>query len=556
MATLLVPPLDLAYPTLGPAVAQFIEERCVYGPGSLAGRPAEITPEFRAQLYRMYEVFPQGHDLAGRRRFQRGDLEERKGTAKTERAAWIAFAELHPESPVRCDGFDAYGNPVGRPVEFPYIPMMAVSEEQVSELAFGVLKYVIENGPDADLFDVSLERIIRMGSRGQEDGKAVPVSGSPGSRDGALTTFQHFDEPHRLFMPRARHAHETMMQNLAKRPLEDPWALYTSTAGASGQGSIQEDIRQEAEEIGQGKVEDPSLFFFARWAGDKHDDLSTVEKRVAAVSEATGPTGEYGPGQFLRIAKDYDRKGMDKAYWERVYLNRWHSSGSQAFNISTMRENGLLVPGQRIARGRRVTVGFDGARRRDSTGFVITDVETGLQELVGAWEQPDKVLTPEQAREWEVPEDEVTQTFEWIMSEWDVLLFYGDPPYWTDTMGKWAGEHDVVEEWWTNRHKVMAYALQAFVEAMETAAVAFGGSEERHDDLIRHFGNAGKKELRILDDEGNPLWIIGKLDGRLENKMDFAMCSVLSWAACLAARKGGALKKKNTNVMTVPMRVR
>lgn len=556
MATLIVPPLDLQFPTLGPALADFIEERCVYGPGSLAGRPAVLDKEKRAALYRLYEVFPAGHALAGRRRFQRGAIEWRKGMAKTEFAAWIAFCELHPEAPVRGDGFDAHGNPVGRPVDFPYIPMMAVSEQQVSELAYGVLKYVVEQGPDADLFDASMERIMRLGSRGQDDGKAVPVSAAPGSRDGALTTFQHFDEPHRLYLARARDTHETMLQNLPKRPLEDPWALYTSTAGASGQNSIEEDLRHEAEDIDRGLVEDPSLFFFARWAGEEHDDLSTVDKRVAAVAEATGPVGELGPGQFLRIAKDYDRKGMDKAYWERVYLNRWRSGGSQAFNITAMRENGLLVPGQRIARGRRVTVGFDGARRRDSTGFVITDVETGLQELVGAWEQPDRILTPAQAADWEVPEDEVNQTLEWIMSEWDVLLFYGDPPYWTDTMGKWAGEYDVVEEWWTNRHKVMAYSIRAFVEATETAAVAFGGSEERHEDLVRHLGNSGKQELRILDDQGQPLWVIGKVDGKLENKMDFAMCSVLSWQACLDARKGGALKKKNTNVMTVPLRVR
>src|SRR5213076_3020713 len=118
VAVLIVPPLDLSYPTLGPAIADFIEDRCVFGPGSLAGRPAVLDAEKRAALYRLYEVFPQGHPLEGRRRFQRGGIEWRKGTAKTEFAGWVTFAELHPESPVRCDGFDSNGDPVGRPVAF------------------------------------------------------------------------------------------------------------------------------------------------------------------------------------------------------------------------------------------------------------------------------------------------------------------------------------------------------------------------------------------------------------------------------------------------------
>lgn len=225
MAVLIVPPLDLSYPTLGPQVCQFIEERMVFGPGSLSGQPARLDDEKRGIIYRLYEIYPQGHRLAGRRRFQRGAIEVRKGLAKTELAAWISGCELHPEAPVRCDGFDASGNPVGRPVESPVIPMMAVTEEQVEELAYGVLKYVLENGPDAELFVITKEKIIRKGWNGTEDGFVVAVSNAPGSRDGARTTFQHFDEPHRLFMQRMRDAHETMLQNMPKRPLEDPWTL-------------------------------------------------------------------------------------------------------------------------------------------------------------------------------------------------------------------------------------------------------------------------------------------------------------------------------------------
>jgi phage terminase large subunit-like protein len=50
----------------------------------------------------MYEIYPQGHTQAGRRRFKRVGLSLAKGLAKTEFAAWIAACELHPDAPVRC----------------------------------------------------------------------------------------------------------------------------------------------------------------------------------------------------------------------------------------------------------------------------------------------------------------------------------------------------------------------------------------------------------------------------------------------------------------------
>jgi hypothetical protein len=554
VAVLIVPPVDLSFPTLGPALADFIEATWVYGPGSLAGQPAVIDPEFRGVLYRLYEVYPKGHRLAGRRRFQRGAIEWRKGLAKTEKAAWISGCELHPEAPVRCDGFDARGNPVGKPVAFPYIPMMAVTEEQVSELAYGVLKYIIENSPDVDLFDCSLDRIIRLGRNGQAEGKAVPVATAPGSRDGALTTFQHFDEPHRLILQTAKAAHVTMDANLAKRPLEDPWALYTSTAGQPGQNSIEEDVRAEAEMIDRGEIEAPALFFFARWAGPEHKDLEArsatgtspavtsaqaLANRIAAIADATGPAGEYGPGQFETIAKMWDRPKADKAYLERVWMNRWRKSGSMAFDLKKI--EGLCRSGEVIPDGAFITLGFDGARFRDATGIVATDIATGLQQLLGGWERPADV------EDWEIDEGEVTSVLEDAHTRFDVWRGYYDPPHWTETIGaysvKWP---DQVEEWWTARPKTMAYTLREVVEAIDTGTITFGGTTEQHDDLIRHIGNAGRKDLRLLDDEGKPLWVLCKIEGKQELKFDYAMASVLSWKACMDARKSGAKPKRRT----------
>ena len=537
---------------------EFIEERFVFGPGSLSGQPAQLDDEKYAALCRMYEVFPKGHRFEGRRRFQRGGIEWRKGLAKTEFAAWVVGLELHPEAPVR--GYFEGGQLRGKPVDFPYIPMMAVAKEQVEELAFGVLKYVIGEGPDADLFDITDERVMRLGRFGQDDGKAVPVAGAPGSRDGALTTFMHFDEPHRLKLPSHKAAYETMMANLSKRPLEDPWALHTSTAGAPGENSVEEDLRAEAESIDRGEIDEPALFFFARWADEsKHSDLTTREQRVAAIAEATGPVGEYGPGQFENIAKNWERPKADKAYLERVWLNRWRQSGSTFFDRKQLDD--LLSPGELIPRGAFVALGFDGARFRDATAIVATEIHTGLQELIGLWERP------EDADDWEVPEDEVTATFEDAMKRYRVFKLYADPPHWTETIGSWYAKYPgQVEEWHTKRHGLMAYTLREFQEAIDAGTIRFGGRVNSdfvigktlspHDDLIRHLGNAGKKELRLRDDHGEPLYVMQKQDGQMGLKFDAAMAAVLSWKARLDALKGGAkpVQKKRAVIRKIGTR--
>ena len=554
MGTLVVPgPDESPWPTLGPQICDLIEDRFIYGPGSLKGRPYVIDPEFRAFLYRAYEVYPQGHRLAGRRRFKRVGLSVRKGLAKTEKMAIVSGVELHPEGPVRCDGFDAAGEPVGRPVVDPYIPMLAVTQDQVEELAYGALYVMLTEGPDADLFDASLERIVRLDDWGRADGKAVPLANSPGPRDGARTTLNCFDEPHRLFLPRAVEAHETMVANLEKRVLEDPWGLYVGTAGEPEQGSVAEGLHVEAEQIRDGKITDPQLFYFHRDASPGHD-LATLDGRIAAVAEATGPAGEFGPGQFESIARQWDRPRADKAYLERVWLNRWVKSARQAFDPTawaalTVRDGSPVEP---IRAGSLVTAGFDGARYRDATALVVTDIPTGVQQVWGLWERPpDASDEPDSPRYWEAPEPEITASVEDLMRTMQVWKLYADPPHWTETVGSWAGRWPgVVEEWWTNRMRAMAFAVRAYHEGITSGQVAWSERAPYAADFARHVGAAGRKNVNLWDDDGEQLFILEKI--HRDRKYDAAMAGCLSWRARLDALAKGVKPR----TPSIPRRIR
>jgi hypothetical protein len=536
LTTLIVPPLERRpWPTLGPDVCDFIESFLVYGPGERKGDRYEIEPEFRAQIYRSYEVFPKDHRLAGRRRFKRVALEMRKGTAKTEKAALLAICEAHPAAPVRCDGWRWRGKwvPVGRGVRDPYIPMLAYTKDQVDELAFFVAKSIIEESDVAGDFDTGEERILVLDDRGKAAGKIVGLAGSPAARDGARTTFQHFDEPHRLSLPKQKKAHSTMLENVPKRVGADAWSLETTTAGEPGEGSVAEDTRFYAEQIAAGKVDDPRLFYFARWAPDTMP-MDTPEQVREALLEASGPAAEWS-GDIDALVSRWFEPRTDRSFFRRVWLNQWVPGGGRAFDPDLFRR--LADPAASIPEGSMITLGFDGARRHDSTGLVATEVETGLQSVLGVWERPDHA-----GDDWEIDAGDVEAVLVTAFDRWKVWRLYADPPYWADQLDAWAGRWgERVVKWWTNRRVPMAYAVRAYRDAILDGSLSHDG----HPVYEAHVGNAVRKELPGLrDEDGEPLWLIRKERPDSPKKIDLAMAGCLSWEARGDAIAAGALKVK------------
>jgi phage terminase large subunit-like protein len=486
--------------------------------------PAILDDEKRALIWRIYEIYPQGHIQAGRRRFKRIGLSLAKGLAKTELAAWIAACELHPEAPVRCDGFDRRGNPLGAPVRDPYIPMVAYTEEQSDELCYGALKAILEESPIRDDFDIGLERIMRR----QGDGKVVSLSTSPSARDGARTTFQVADETHWWTNPRLIKAHQTMMANLPKRKLSDAWALEVTTAPEPGTGSVAESTMEYAKSIKEGRAKDSRLFFFHRQASDSLD-LETEEGARAAVIEASGPAAAWR--DIDAIVELWRDPTTDRTYWERVWCNRLVRSSNKAFDVEQWKE--LIKEENPVKSGDLITLGFDGAQFHDSTGLVATHVDTGFQWVFGAWECPFG-----HDGNWQVPTDEVDAAVDAAFKEYNVWRLYADPPYWQSWIAKWAGKYGTerVIEWWTNRRRQMSYALEGYSTAIASRDISHDGNKI----LSRHIGNSYRHNLPIKDEEGKALWLIKKERHDSPHKIDVAMASILSWEARTDAITAGA----------------
>ena len=527
MAVLTVPDdKGLWYPSLGGLVCYFIEENLVFGPGDLRGMPAKLDDDKRALIWRMYEVYPQGHAVAGRRRFKRCALSLAKGLAKTEFAAWIAACELHPDAPVRCVGWDKKGNPLGGPVTDPYIPMVAYTEEQSDELCYGTLKVILEEGPLRDDFDIGLERIMRK--RG--DGKVVSLSSSPNARDGARTTFQVADETHWWTLRRLKQAHQTMMANIPKRKEADAWGLEVTTAPEPGAGSVAEGAYEYAQAIHEGRIKDARFFYYHRQAADSHK-LDTTEDVRAAVIEALGSAAAWR--DVDAIVELWRDPTTDRTYFDRVFCNRLVKSSLKAFDADAWKA--LQRPDNPVKDGDMITLGFDGGMFHDGTALIGTHIISGYQFVLGAWECPPG------RKDWQVPEHEVNETVAEAFSRWNVWRMYCDPPYWQSWIAAWAGRYNPekladgkVVEWWTNRRKQMSYALETFETGIKSRQISHDGSQL----LTRHIANAFRSELRMRDeDTGKPLWLIHKERSDSPNKIDAAMAAVLSWQARMDAIK-------------------
>lgn len=266
-------------------------------------------------------------------------------------------------------------------------------------------------------------------------------------------------------------------------------------------------------------------FALHEWAleiGEDQDDLNLVKQANPA------------PWQTLETLRErHDSPSMTPWQWARFACGVWGVGDEPYFDIDVWNE--LAADGDEIKPGRLITLGFDGARRHDATAIVATDVESGHQQLIGAWERP-----PHAADDWEIDEGEVDEVMAYAFKRWKVWRLYGDPPYWESALDRWAGEYGSqrVVRWWTNRLKATALALLAWRNDMRPGVLSHDGDPL----LARHIGNAVRKNTRMREGD-QELAVIRKDGPKSPRKIDAAMAGCLSWKARGDAIETGALNE-------------
>ena len=511
--------LEYEHPTLGAQVADWIETNCVIPDGDHAGEPFVLTDEqlhFICDFYRLKNDADAEHPNNAFA-YRRGMLVRPQKWGKGPLSAAMILAEA--AGPVLFDGWDADGYPVGRPWSTPWIQVVAVSEDQTDNVWNALVPMIELGGLRAEIPDTGKTRINLTTDVGV--GKIEPVTSAALSRLGQRITFAVHDETHSW----TRHnggvkLADTQRRNLAGmggRSLETTNA-WDPTENSVAQQTVEADLKDvlvdmnAAPELSIRNKADRRKMLKAVYRDSWWIDLDRIEAEIEEL-----------------LPRDPNQA-------QRFFFNRIVAGSDRAFDAELWK---TLAKPHEVKAGSLITLGFDGARRQDSTGLVATEVSTGYQWVGGVWERPQDTTEDD----WEVSEAEVNQVVEYFFDRYEVFRLYADPPYWESALDRWAGQYgeQKVVRWWTNRNKAMAYALQAWVTDWRTGQLSHDGSEV----LQRHIQNAVKTNTRIRDEQGGFLWTIRKEGAKSPHKIDLAMAACLSWEARGDAMRDGATNKTN-----------
>lgn len=508
------------FPTLGYGVADWIEANCVIPDGDRIGQPFILTDEMLRFLYWYYRITPQGRWVY----LRGGQLVRPQKWGKGPFSASMVCCEGAADGPVIFDGWNAAGDPVGRPWSTPHIQITAVSEDQTDNV-WRALQPMIELGAlKADIPDTGQTRINLPGG-----GLIEPVTASARSRLGQRITFALEDETH-SWLPNngGQKLADTQRRNLAGMG-----GRFLETTNAWDPAELS--VAQRTNEKPIGVYVDNAL----PPAGSVRNKRE--RRRVMTAVYADSLKSRGGWVDLDRI--DLEVEALlehDPAQGERFFLNRIHAGEGTAFDAEKWAARCDATAS--IARRELIVVGVDGARFDDALAIIATDVVTGHQWPLSILERPADA-DDDYEHDFDAADGAMVEAFK----DFEVWRVYIDPQHIERLLERWSARwtDKVIIEWFTNRPRQICHAVRGYSVAIGAADLTHNGDPT----FSRHIGNARKKLTNVHDDDGRPMWTLQKDRPKSRNKIDGAMAGVLSWEARSDALVEGAVKSKPRSKM-------
>ena len=516
----LVPPDD--WPTLGWELIDWIEAYLAHGPGDVEGQPMVLDDEFAQFLLDCYRLYPRSHELAGRRVVSEAELSRAKGRAKSELAGAVVVAEFR--GPVRFDGWNAAGEPVGKPVTYPFIRCLATEESQASNTYDGVLSmlsHAAEHHPDEfGGIDAGLTRTLLHRGRG---GEIRPCTAAAASKDGGKETHAVGDELHLYTTPELRSMYRVVSRNLRKRKEAQGWMLGTTTQFRPGEDSIAEEHHRDAEQQTSGASKRRISFLRDHREGHELDDEEWEDDdlQLASLREAYGAAAEWMDLRSI-LEDDIRSEATTRAEAERYWHNRRPTGDGNA--VSADDWDAMADPEREVPAGACAVLCFDGSKL-DYVRSKYPDC-TALE----AWVlEPDRLPHLVELGVWDPRahsrdglRDQVRHAVAEAFARFRVLRMVADPPHWRDEIDGWAEEHgeDIVLQFDTMSPKRMGAAIERMVRE------AIPGRSFTHDGAAatrRHALNAVLTQSK----RGNFDALVKPKD---TEKIDAFIAATIGWA--------------------------
>lgn len=519
MEPLLLGPTGLPKQTLGWELLAWTADYLHQPDGDSAGGPWRFTPEQARFVLWWYAI-----DDTGRFVYRNGVLRRMKGWGKDPLGAVLCALELC--APVRFDGWNAAGEPVGRPVAAPWVITAAVSRDQTRNTMRLFPSLLSDTCVDEYGLDIHHEIIHKQGG-----GQIESVTSSPRALEGARASFSLINESHHWLANNDGHEmYKVIVRNAVKTRSRH---LQITNGHVPGEESVAEQAWEAYQKIQAGQARDSGMLYDSREAPpetDIHDEESLRQGLLAARGDATWLDVDG------LIAEIHDIRNP-LSVSRRFYLNQIVAA-----------EDSWMAPHEwdrcwvdaELRPGDRVTLGFDGSRSDDSTVLMACRIDDGVLFRLAAWEHPAQV------KDWEVPREDVDAHVRAAFERYRVQAMYADIAYWESYVDSWVADFG-------RRAKLKASPRSAFAFDMRARIRDFGlGCENfleavlnqhvRHDGdplLRQHVLNA-KRRVTKYDHIG-----IGKATRDSKRKIDAAVTAVLAWMArqeIVKTRRVGARK--------------
>lgn len=513
------------FPSLGWGVLEWLAE---YLPSPRdASESLMMTPEQALQIVEWYRVEPG----TGRRVYRRGYSRRSKGWGKSPVEAAKAIAEF--AGPVRFDGWDADGDPVGRPwgtpgEPLPWVQIGAVSEDQTDN-TWSVIYYFLTENDDRAADELRIDAgLTRCFLRDRPGAKMEPVTASAGSREGQPITYACLDESH-LWTPRNGGVKlaATLRRNASKM---NGTSYETTNSFVPGEGSVAEAsykaVRAGAAGVFADEVEAPREI-----DGVKVDLEASDAVLESALKVAYGDSWWADVRRLVADIRDPDMKWEDAC---RFFFNWNQKGGGSAVDATVWASRAGATD---IPDGTRIGLGFDGSISDDSTVLVGCTAD-GLVFPIQAWERP-RHDDGRFVKDWIVPRAEVGQVLRDTFERFDVGRMFGDPPKWATELDMWADEFRLEYGKPEERERVLlldTFQHAKFARSVDRFLTAIRSGALTHTDdqmLNAHILAAQLKKVRTTsdDDDNRTLYVLVKPDdGR---KIDGAIAAVLAYEAAM-----------------------
>lgn len=458
------------FPTLGYAVADWVESTLIIPDGPKMGQPFRLTDEQYRHLlhaYRLHPDAPGDAPSAAAFRYRGSVLVRPQKWGKDPLNAARCLA--HAFGPVEFAGWDAAGEPVGREHPSPWVAIAATNEEQADNtwlpLQVMVRASSLVNAPGVQ---VNLDEVLLPSGN-----KIEPVPATALGRLGGRFTFVSITESGLLTGEGKRGGlafGRALKRNVGG--MGGMWAEISNPWDPSEESVL----RLQVEAVESGRAPDVYVDFRrSRRRVPLDDDAALLDELEYLYEDSSIKRGGWVVCE--RVLGDVRDPSMGESEVRRFYLQEV-TAGAKPFVDpavwdAAMRDDAPLTSGD------VVSLGFDGSRSRDATALVAFRLRDCRLFTLGVW-VPDE-------HGGQVPRLEVDASVRGAFDAYDVVQLYADPYRWQDYLDRWAGDFGkLVVEFPTNVESRMDRALERFRTALYAAELTHDGDER----LSLHVRNA------------------------------------------------------------------